>query len=299
MSPVIELKHLSKRYGSKQALQDVSFLVEKGSIFGFLGENGAGKTTAIKLIVGLLKPNQGMIHLFGKARHQHPKGLMRRVGALIEAPSLYRHLSGQDNLRILARLRGLDQSWIDKALDTVGLTAVAKSRVKTYSHGMCQRLGIAMAILGEPELVILDEPTNGLDPSGIRQMRELILSLPQRFGTTILVSSHLLVEIEHMADRVGILQRGKLLFDGDLPTLRAKAKPAIHIQTNQLEAAEKALTGYVCRLDHSNQRIEIEASQQDIARINQTLVAASIPITEIKAHQPSLEDLYFQLTQAP
>ena len=298
MTAVIHLQNLSKSFGNHEALQACDLRVEKGTIYGFLGENGAGKTTTIKLMVGLLKPSTGQIHLFGESLQGHQHALMKRVGALIEAPSYYRHLSGYDNMLILAKLRGLNPAWILKALGTVGLTEVAKAKVKTYSHGMCQRLGIAMAILGEPELVILDEPTNGLDPEGIRDMRYLIQSLPKQFGTTVFISSHLLAEVEQLAHQVGILKQGRLLFDGDLGALRAQARPSIILRTSQIARAVAVLRDYPTLIDEDRQIIEVEAPPTKIAAITQSLVTAAIPILEIKEHQPNLEELYFQLTQA-
>lgn len=296
MVAAIKLNDLSKQFKENKALSQLNLTIESGQVFGFLGENGAGKTTTIKLILGLIKADGGSIELFGQNLNKHRTRLMGRIGSLIESPSYYPHLSGLDNLRILAKLRAIDPKFMAQALKTVNLLDAAHKTVKTYSHGMKQRLGIAMAILGEPDLVILDEPTNGLDPSGIRDIRQLILSLPKRFGTTVFVSSHLLSEMEQMVDRVGILKKGRLLFNGPLTELRAKASPYILVKTKQIAQAAEVLGRYKLETFPHLGNLHIQAGSDEIQNINQTLVSSHVAVLEIREVVPSLEDLYFELT---
>lgn len=296
MPPAIQIRELGKTYPKKIALEGLSLTIEQGQVFGFLGENGAGKTTTIKLLLGLIQPSSGHIELFGCPLKKHGHPLMARVGSLVEAPSFYGHLTARQNMRILALLRKLPESAIVKALETTGLGSAMDTKVRTFSHGMCQRLGIAMAILGEPELVILDEPTNGLDPSGIRDIRHLIKSLPEQFGTTVLVSSHLLVEVEQIATQIGILQRGKLIFEGSMTHLRHQMSNSIHIDTSQpLKAAETLrLQGFDCSSGDGFVKVVGPASAID--SLTQILVGERIPLHGIRAEASRLEDVYFKLT---
>ena len=221
----VETQGASYRYGSRPVLQDVSLRVPAGSIYGFLGPNGAGKSTTLRLVLGLLRPSAGRVALFGQSLDQHRRASLGRVGALIEMPSLYDHLSGHDNLEATRRLHGLPARRTAEVLAITSLSADAHRPAREYSLGMRQRLGLALALLPDPDLLVLDEPTNGLDPQGIAEMRQLILSLRNDLGKTILLSSHLLPEIERMATHVGIIQRGQLLFQGPLPELQLLPLP--------------------------------------------------------------------------
>src|SRR5262249_4989903 len=198
-APAIEIHDLWKTYGSVKALRGVSLSVPAPSVYGFLGPNGAGKTTTIRLILGLQRPDRGTLSLFGLSLQEDRIALLRRMGSLVEAPSLYPHLTGRENLEVHRRLLILPLRAIDEALETVDLVSVAHRLVKTYSHGMRQRLGVATALLGNPDLLVLDEPTNGLDPNGIHEMRGLIRTLPKTRGITVFLSSHLLSEVEQVA----------------------------------------------------------------------------------------------------
>lgn len=219
---VIETSGLTRRYGAKLSVDNLNLRVQQGSIFGFLGPNGAGKTTTIRMLLGLIRPTAGTIHIFNQELSKHRKAILRRTGALVESPSYYGHLSGYENLDVISRLLQVPAKRVDEVLAIVRLTSVAKQAVKGYSLGMKQRLGIAAALLGNPDLLILDEPTNGLDPAGIHEIRALIKEMPAQNGITVVVSSHLLSEIDQMATHVGIIDHGKLVFQDSIEKLRAR-----------------------------------------------------------------------------
>ena len=217
---VIETKNLCKKAGTKYRVKNLDMKVPKGVVYGFLGPNGAGKTTTMKLLLGLIHPNVGDIYLLGeKMTYKNQTTLALLTGSLIENPGFYDHLTGQENLEIIAKYKDLNASDIEEALKIVNLYERKDDKVKKYSLGMKQRLGLATALMGKPSLIILDEPTNGLDPAGIQEIRELIKKLPETLGTTVLISSHLLSEIEQMAEYVGIINKGKLIFQGLLSDL--------------------------------------------------------------------------------
>lgn len=217
---VIKTKELCKRTGTKYRVKNLNMKVPKGVIYGFLGPNGAGKTTTMKLLLGLIHQNKGDVYLLGqKMTLKNRTQLALLTGSLIESPGFYGHLTAQENLEIIAKYKGLQEDDIIEALKIVKLYDRKDEKVKKYSLGMKQRLGIAMALMGKPSLIILDEPTNGLDPAGIQEIRELIRSLPEKLGTTVLISSHLLSEIEQMADYVGIINKGELIYQGHISKL--------------------------------------------------------------------------------
>ena len=233
---MVEVKNLTKFYGSIKAVDDISFTVETGEVLGFLGPNGAGKSTTIKLLLGLLRPTSGEIYFFGqKMNEKNRLSILRNTGSLIESPSFYGHLTGLENLQIVAKLKKVSASEIEKVLHTVRLYDQRNKQVKQYSLGMKQRLGIAMALLGNPKVLFLDEPTNGLDPAGIQEIRELIRNLPITHQMTVIVSSHLLNEVEQMADMVGIIHHGSLIYQGTMESLKS--------QGNDLEEVFLELTG--------------------------------------------------------
>lgn len=220
---MIKVEHLTKQYGERYAVNDISFEVKKGEIVGFLGPNGAGKTTTLKLLLGLLKPTDGAITFFGQQMTDRNRlSILKQTGSLIENPSFYGHLTGLENLQIVAKLKKAPASEITKVLETVRLYEQKDKKVKQYSLGMKQRLGIAMALLGNPRVLILDEPTNGLDPAGIQEMREFIKNLPETHQMTVIVSSHLLSEMEQMADMVGIINHGNLVYQGTMESLETQ-----------------------------------------------------------------------------
>lgn len=220
---IIETQNLTKTYGDFTAVAGIDLHIPKGAVYGFLGPNGAGKSTTMKLFLGLTKPTRGTFSIDGKRYPEDRVKILKKVGSLIEAPAFYGNLTGEENLNILRKILGLSKEAVSEALDLVGLTQYKDRLAKKYSLGMKQRLGLAGALIGRPPILILDEPTNGLDPVGIHEIRTLIRSLPERFDCTVLVSSHLLSEIELMADHIGILNHGHLLFEGTLDELRQGA----------------------------------------------------------------------------
>lgn len=223
MDNIIETENLTKRYGGVPVVRSVSLAVPQGSVYGFIGPNGAGKSTTMKMLLGLVKQSGGSVRLLGREMNAENRlALLRQTGSLIESPSSYGHLTARENLRIVAQLKGVEETEIERVLRVVHLDQEKTRRVKAFSLGMRQRLGIAQALLGCPRLLILDEPTNGLDPEGIREMRDLIRSLPQTAGATVLVSSHLLSEMELFVDHVGIIDHGRLLWQGPLARLQAE-----------------------------------------------------------------------------
>ena len=223
MNYIITTEQLTKKYKSFVAVNDVTLHIRKGSIYGFLGPNGAGKSTTMKMLLGLTAPTNGSFTIDGKHFPTDRIAILKEVGSFIESPSFYANLTGKENLDIIRRILGLPQSTVDDALDLVGLSEFGNRLAKKYSLGMKQRLGLAGALLGRPPILILDEPTNGLDPSGIHEIRNLIKSLPDLYDCTVLISSHMLSEIELIADDIGILNHGRLLFEGSLDDLRQHA----------------------------------------------------------------------------
>lgn len=220
---IIETKNLTKSYVNFTAVSGINLHIPKGTVYGFLGPNGAGKSTTMKMFLGLTKPTSGSFVIDGKKYPENRVEILKEVGSFIEAPAFYGNLSGEENLDIIRKILGLPKSAVSEVLELVGLTQYKNRLMKKYSLGMKQRLGLASALIGRPPILILDEPTNGLDPVGIHEIRTLIRSLPQRFGCTVLVSSHLLSEVELMADYIGILNHGHLLFEGTLTELKQQA----------------------------------------------------------------------------
>ena len=223
MNYILETNHLSKQSGNTYRVNDLSMAVPENCVYGFLGPNGAGKSTTLKMILGLIHPNQGSIKILGKVMNSANRlSILRQTGSLIENPGGYGHLTGLENMQIIQKLKGVREAEIAPALKTVRLYDQRDKKLSNYSLGMKQRLGIAMAILGNPKLLILDEPTNGLDPAGIQEMRQLICSLPKERNMTVIISSHLLSEIEQMADQVGIIHHGRMLYQGTLADLETQ-----------------------------------------------------------------------------
>ncbi|GGN65084.1 ABC transporter ATP-binding protein [Oceanobacillus indicireducens] len=237
---IIETHNLTKTYSSFTAVSDVNLHIPKGKVYGLLGPNGAGKSTTMKMFMGLTKPTSGSFTINGKTYHNDRIQILKEVGSFIEAPSFYGNLSGEENLDIIQKVLDLPKSSVDEALEVVGLSEWKGRLAKKYSLGMKQRLGLASALIGRPPILILDEPTNGLDPIGVHEIRTLIRSLPERFDCTVLVSSHLLSEIELMADKIGILNHGNLLFEGTIEQLKQNVAAKGH-PTDNLEDTFLAL----------------------------------------------------------
>jgi ABC-2 type transport system ATP-binding protein len=293
---VITTRGLSKTYGSVAAVGGIDLDIRPGDIYGFLGANGSGKTTTIRMLLGLVLPTSGTVELLGHAVPKQAAAALPRVGALVEGPAAYGHLSGPANLAMFDRSgpsgRGTDSrsSRVAEALTRVGLGGIDRRPVKAYSLGMRQRLGLAAALLREPELLILDEPTNGLDPQGIREIRDLLLEL-HAAGTTIFVSSHLLAEVEQLCTRVGVLDGGRLVLQDDLDTLRRPTGRVI-VETPDGAAAATALGARVSECTHDR----VIAVAADPAAINAELVAAGIRVTGLRIERPSLEEVVLAAT---
>lgn len=295
---VITTTELTRRFGRVTAVDDLGLNVPHGSIYGFLGPNGAGKTTTIRLLLGLIRPHAGEARLFGEPLRQDRRDLLSRVGALVESPALYPNLTGRENLEVTRRLVGGGKAQISLALHIVGLEADADRRVRDYSNGMKQRLGLALALLSTPELLILDEPTNGLDPAGIQEMRDLIARLPGEYGVTVFLSSHLLAEVEQVATHIGIIQEGRLRFQGSQESLHAQMEEHVVLQVDQPKQAEGALRGAGWRVHRNGgHRLTVAANgRSDAAMINAQLVREGINVYHLGLEQPTLEDIFITLT---
>lgn len=294
---ILQTNRLTKKLDGIPVVNDVNVRMKKGEIYGFLGPNGAGKTTTIRMLLGLAKPTAGSVHIFGKDMKRDRLSVLRKVGSLVEYPSYYGHLNAIDNLETVRRLLEVPKSRIDEVLSIVRLTKDAKRAVKGYSLGMKQRLGIATALLGSPELLILDEPTNGLDPAGILEIRELIKSLPREYGVTILVSSHLLSEIDQMATHVGIITRGRLIFQDSIDVLRQKARSRINLHVSEPEAAWKMLLSRGYQADWDRQTLSVEqASDQTIAAMVAELVHGRYSVYRVEEEKASLESIFLNMT---
>jgi lantibiotic transport system ATP-binding protein len=296
--PVIKTTALTYYFNKQQkTLDDINLEVEKGSIYGFLGPNGAGKTTTLRLLLGLLKKQQGSIQIFGKEFDRHRMESLKKIGSLIEQPSLYGHLTASENLGIYRKIYGASKESIDKVLQLVGLPGTGKKKAKQFSLGMKQRLSIAVALLHNPELLILDEPTNGLDPNGIIETRELIKKLNKEDGVTIIVSSHILAEIERMATHVGIIHKGKLLFQGTLGELQnMKSRQSfIQIDTSNNAAALSLLAGHGA--ETMNGYVVLPFKEKALtAAINRKLVEHNIDVYLLQPQQNDLEQLFIDIT---
>ena len=280
---IVETHGLCKRYGKAMRVKHLDLTVPEGAVYGFLGPNGAGKSTTLKMILGLAKPTAGTVSVFGKPMEPHNRiQLLRQIGSLIESPSYYGHLTGEENLRIVQTLRGAPEQNIREVLQIVRLDGQKGKKVAHYSLGMKQRLGLAAALLGFPRLLILDEPTNGLDPAGIQEMRELICSLPKQFGMTVVVSSHLLSEIDQMADTVGIIREGELVFQDTLETLHARSQHQLALRTTDNQAAGELLgqCGLEARQEGEFLRIPL-LEDGDTARLTALLAQRQIGLLRL------------------
>jgi len=295
----VETRDLRRRFGPTLAVDGVSLTVPKGCVYGFMGRNGAGKTTTLKMLLGLIRPEAGTIRIAGRDALADRLGAARCMGALLEAHGFYAHLSGRENLDLSRSLLGLKRSELDRVLDIVGLTPDAGRRVGGYSLGMRQRLGIARALLGSPEVLILDEPTNGLDPDGIADMREFLRTLPARADATVLLSSHLLGEVEQVADRVGIIHQGRLVLEDDLATLRAGQAPQLRLGCDAPDRARAVVLGLGLTPGPDDGRIILApgADVRETARaLNRALVEAGIGVHELAPEARSLEAIYRDIT---
>ena len=279
-------------------VKNVNLNVPQGSIFGFLGPNGAGKTTTIRLMLGLLRAKSGNIEIFGQELESNRSAIFQKIGSLIESPSLYLHLTGKQNLEIARHYTRTPASRIAEVLTLVGLEQAANKKAGAYSLGMKQRLGLAIALLHQPELVILDEPTNGLDPGGIIEMRELIKQLNRDLGITFFVSSHLLAEVERMCTHVGIIHQGSLLFQGSIQELKSAQmqQRTLYIDTNDHEKAQAVLMDLRTQVVEGKLTLPFESKAQ-VAALNQLLVTAGIEVYELNVQGADLEEMFLHMTR--
>ena len=294
---VLRTVGLTKRYGRLTALADLDLEVPRGQVYGFLGPNGAGKTTTISLILGLIAPSGGHAEMFGLDTRTHLSEALRRTGAILEGPSFYPHLSGRDNLRVWGALSGsIGGRRLDEVLELVGLQARGRDKVRTYSLGMKQRLGLAAALLHDPDLLVLDEPTNGLDPAGMREFRQLIKELGQ-MGKTVFVSSHLLNEVELMCDHVGIVKGGRLLTQGSVATLLGRGQ-ALEMQVTNPEKAVQVLESldWVEGVKRQDDRLVVDAPSERAAELSRALAEHQIYLSVLRPRDSSLEEFFLEVT---
>ncbi len=289
---IISIRNLEKRFGKVHAVRGVDLTVERGQVYGFLGPNGAGKTTTLRMLLGLIRPSGGSLTVFGEPLSNRTLG---RIGALVETPSAYGHLTGTENLEVTRRMLGAPKANIARTLELVGLKDAAHRPVRGYSLGMKGRLSLAAALLNDPELLILDEPTNGLDPQGIREVRDLIRAFPAQ-GLTVLVSSHLLLEVEQIATHVGIIHHGAMRFEGSLERLRAKSRPSVQITVNDPERALGVLAMRGLAAERSANGVQFYAVDQ-AASVNRALNEAGLEVSALTPKTDSLEDLFLELTK--
>ena len=297
---VLETVDLTKQYGKQFAVSELNMHVKKGEIYGLLGRNGAGKTTTIRMAMGLLQPTKGEVKLFGERLTVPTKQIFNRIGALIEAPAFYENLTAKDNLKIIADLRGTQsRDCIDRALMLVNLENETHKKVKQFSLGMKQRLGIAMALMHEPEFIILDEPTNGLDPVGIQQIRLLIQKLCAEKGTTILISSHILSEIEQMANTIGIIDHGKMIEELSMDEIRRRNRHYVKMTVSDMNKTVPLLEKELCITDFeivSEREIKIYQIETDFEKVNHLLNQNEIGVSEISMNKGNLEEYFLRLT---
>ena len=297
--PAIETRGLTRRLGARTAVDAISMTVPDRSVYGFLGRNGAGKTTTLKMLLGLLKPTAGSAFVCGFDVARDRIAAARRIGALLEAHGLYPNLSGRENLDLTRTLLGLPATEVDRALEVVEMSEHARRRVSDYSLGMRQRLGLARAMLGAPPVLVLDEPTNGLDPDGIADMRRFLKALPDRTGATVLLSSHLLGEIEQTATHVGIVHEGRLVLEGDLASIKADQAPEIALRVDDPVRAARVLRDHDLTVTEAGDELIARLRpgydhDSAVAGLNRALVSAGVGVFAVGARTRSLEGIYRQ-----
>ncbi len=291
---IVEAQRLTKSYGNKKAVDDATFSVEKGQVFGFLGPNGSGKTTTIGMMLGIINRTSGAIKLFETDNLDKAR---QRVGATLETPNFYPYLSGRDNLRIVAKIKSATDKHIDKALELVDLTARQKDKFSTYSLGMKQRLAIAAASLAEPDLIILDEPTNGLDPEGIRDVRQIIKALSAE-GKTVFLSSHLLSEVEQICTHVAVIKKGKILKQGSIREIVSNNFFAA-LEADDMTRLQNAVKDYdkLVSVTVENASLVVELADKDLAALNRFLVGKGVYLSHLVGRRQTLEEAFIELTQ--
>ena len=300
METIIKVSGLTKRFREVTAVDNLSFTVERGETYGFLGQNGAGKSTTIRMLLTLVEPTNGRVEIFGKELKTNKLAILKATGAVIEKPDLYKFLTALENLSIFARLSGLrlSSSALMKRLERVGLAERANSKVRTYSQGMKQRLGIAVALVHDPELIILDEPANGLDPKGIADMRNLILHLSHDLNKTVLVSSHLLSEIEQIADRLLIIDKGRKIVEGRISELLDPSNMLLELNTSNNEFALHLIkqTDWINSVKSERNKLVIQLHQRQIPQLIRLLVERNVDILSVGSKH-LLEDFFLSLTR--
>ena len=297
MPEVIHTERLSRTFHGQPAVRALELRVPEGSVYAFLGPNGAGKSTTIRLLLGLLKPDTGSINIFGLPLATARLQVLYRVGSLVESPSLYPHLTATENLAIPARLLNRRKSDIEKALATAGLAGVGRKLVRAFSLGMKQRLGLAMALLAQPELLVLDEPTNGLDPAGIHEVRQLLRAMPSEHGVTVFLSSHLLSEVEQLATHVGILSQGEMVFQGTIETLSERRQSRLRLIVDRPDEAAVHLGNLGWPVERQGDAL-VAAAGAPAARINRSLVEAGFDVHLLAEESDSLEQIFLGMTRS-
>lgn len=293
---IVATDNLSKEYDGVYRVQELDIRIKEGDIYGFLGPNGAGKSTTMKMLLGLVKPTSGTIEIMGKPfNEKNRRDILSSVGSLIESPSYYGHLTGRENMEIIRRLLDLPKKNIEEAVHIVRMENQMEKKVKNYSLGMKQRLGIAMALARFPKLLILDEPTNGLDPAGIEEMRELIKMLPKQYGMTVMISSHILSEIDQMATVVGIINQGYLIFQERMSVLDMQREPQIILRTSDNNHAFQLLKK--ANPQRTTDGLQIGAlTDEQTGAVVQCLCSNGISVYRVEEHRESLEDIFLNLT---
>ena len=296
--PILKTQDLVHSFSNDEVvLNGISLHVEESSIYGFLGPNGAGKTTTLRLVLGLLKVQQGSIEIFGEDFEKNRVKSLREIGSMIESPSIYSHLTAEENLRLLQKVYQCPRTRIGEVLELVGLANTGRKKAGEFSLGMKQRLSIAIALLNSPSLLILDEPTNGLDPAGIHEMRDLIRRFPEEFGVTVFLSSHLLGEVEQIATHIGIINEGHLLFQGTLSELQSKQQMLLTVGVKQIDEATEFLASTGWTVERCDNLLNVSTKAADDAvRVNKLLVERGLEVFHLAVTQRSLEDIFLGLT---
>jgi ABC-type multidrug transport system ATPase subunit len=297
---LLETRGLNKTFGKRKVIDNLNLKVEQGDIYGFLGPNGSGKTTTIRMMLGLIHPDSGEVKIDGYDLKTDFKKAISPVGAIVENPTFYTYLSAYDNLKLMANLvPGINETRVKEVLDIVGLKDRAEDKVKTYSLGMKQRLGIANALLNNPKIIILDEPTNGLDPQGMKEIKEMIAQLASEKGITFFISSHLLNEVEQICTKVGIIKEGKLLAEGNVKELLRIENEVLEVYTSEIEKAENILRtlDYVKSVDKSTNGLIVQLDKGNSAKLNQILVKNDVQVESIVPQNNTLEKFFFEVTE--
>ncbi|MPZ95105.1 MAG: ATP-binding cassette domain-containing protein [Propionibacteriales bacterium] len=290
---IVSTEHLTKRYGDRAAVDDVSLTVRRGEVYGFLGPNGAGKTTTLRMLLGLVRPTSGRATVLG--RHPGDPAVNGRVGALVEGPGFYPYLSGRDNLRVMARYQGIGDAPVEEALARVDLLERGKDAFRSYSLGMKQRLGVASALLGDPDLLILDEPTNGLDPAGMSDMRRLVVDLAAG-GQTVVLSSHMLTEVQEICDRVGVISNGRLLTEATVAELRGATSLFVRAEPADVALAVAMRVAGDDAVQVVDDGFRLETGAKNAPVVTQALVEAGARVHEIRPSERTLEEVFFEMT---